>query len=62
MNNIFCTLFDVNYLDKGIVLYKSLERVCQTFKLYVFCFDDKTYEVLNQLSFKNMPSTWEYKI
>ena len=54
MNNIFCTLFDVNYLDKGIVLYKSLERVCQTFKLYVFCFDDKTYEVLNQLSFKNM--------
>ncbi len=47
----FCTLFDCNYLDKGIALYKSLERVSQNFVLYIFCFDDKSFEILNDLKF-----------
>lgn len=43
----FCTLFDSYYLDKGIALYRSLERVAgDQFKLYIFCFDEKSYEVL----------------
>ena len=50
----FCTLFDSYYLDKGIVLYKSLEKVSDDFTLYVFCFDDKSFEVLNKLNFKHM--------
>ena len=44
---IFCTLFDSYYLDKGLALYRSLERVSKEFKLFVFCFDDKSFEILN---------------
>lgn len=49
----FCTLFDSYYLDKGIALYKSLEKVSRDFTLYIFCFDDKAYEVLRDLAFKH---------
>ena len=49
----FCTLFDSYYLDKGIALYKSLERVSDDFTLYIFCFDDKSFEILNSLNFKH---------
>lgn len=51
---IFCTLFDSYYLDKGIVLYRSLESVSDDFTLYVFCFDDKSFETLNEMNFKHM--------
>lgn len=46
---IFCTLFDSYYLDKGIVLYRSLERCSSEFKLYIFCFDDRSYEILIEM-------------
>ena len=49
----FCTLFDSYSLDKGIALYKSLENVSNDFTLYIFCFDDKSYEVLNDLCFRH---------
>lgn len=49
----FCTLFDSYYLDKGLTLYRSLEQTTKDFKLYVFCFDDKSYKVLNDLQLKN---------
>ncbi len=42
----FCTLFDSFYLDKGLALYNSLERVTDNFKIYIYAFDDKAYEVL----------------
>lgn len=43
----FCTLFDENYLDKGLVLYDSLENVCEDdFRLYVLCMSDKCYNIL----------------
>lgn len=48
----FCTLFDSCYLDKGIALYKSLERVSSDFTLYIFCFDDLSFNILNELNFK----------
>lgn len=50
MNNIYCTLFNVNYLDKGIVLYDSLAQVCKEFKLYVLAMDDKCYDILKDMS------------
>lgn len=48
---IFCTLFDSYYLDKGIALYRSLERCSSDFRLYIFCFDDKSHEILTSMSF-----------
>ena len=50
----FCTLFDSYYLDKGIVLYESMKNVSDDFVLYVFCFDDKAYEVLSDLGYEKM--------
>lgn len=44
----FCTLFDSYYLDKGLTLYRSLEEVSGDFHLYIFCFDDKSKQILEQ--------------
>ncbi len=49
----FCTLFDSYYLDKGITLYKSLERVSKDFTLYIFCFDNRSYKILNDLNYEH---------
>ncbi len=42
----FCTLFDSYYLDKGLALYHSLEQVTEDFCLYIFCFDERSRQVL----------------
>lgn len=52
--NVFCTLFNSNYLDKGLTLYNSLKKNCGFFKLYVFAFDDKTCNILNDLHLDNL--------
>lgn len=44
---VFCTLFDSNYLDKGIVMYRSLMSVRCDFKMYVLAMDEKCKEVLD---------------
>lgn len=49
MSRDFCTLFDINYLPRGLVLYRSLERVGVDFRLHVFCMDTATEEVLTRL-------------
>ncbi len=49
----FCTLFDSNYLSRGLTLYRSLERVSDSFHLYVFAFDEKCLRVLRQLQLKH---------
>lgn len=43
---VFCTLFNSGYLDKGIVMFKSLQKVTNDFRLYIFAFDDQCYEIL----------------
>ena len=48
--NHFCTLFDSNYLARGLALYQSLITTKDEFTLYVFCFDDQTFEILAKLS------------
>ena len=46
----FCTLFDSNYLSRGIALYRSLEKNCENFHLFVFAFDKRTYHLLKKLN------------
>lgn len=46
----FCTLFDSNYLSRGLALYESLENVCDDFHLYIFAFDQRAANVLNKLA------------
>ena len=50
---IFCTLFNSNYIDKGIVLYRSMEEHLGNFKLYIFAFDDICYQILKNEKLKN---------
>lgn len=46
----FCTLFDSNYLDKGLALYHSLCQVSGDFRLYIFCFDSQSFDVLTAMA------------
>lgn len=48
----FCTLFDSNYLIKGLCMYDSLKQTCPDFHLYIFAFDDKAYLLLKSLNLK----------
>jgi len=61
----FCTYFDSNYLSKGLTLYRSLVRHAMPFRLWVLCFDNLAYEVLQKLSLPQIHpillSDFEYK-
>ena len=50
----FCTLFDSYYLDKGLALYNSLEKVADEYTLYIFCFDDVSYTILTKLALEHV--------
>lgn len=54
MHNIYCTLFDSAYLDKGLVMYHSLQAVTDNFQLYVLAMDDICYRVLEKYDLPNM--------
>lgn len=45
----FCTLFDQNYLIKGLAMYQSLAAHTKDMCLYVLCMDETTYQILDQL-------------
>jgi hypothetical protein len=50
----FCTLFDSNYLTRGLALYQSLKKVCSSFHLYVLAFDNNTYDYLKEAKLQDL--------
>jgi len=44
----FGTLFNINYLNRGLALLESLKRNEASFILYVLCLDDETYNYLQE--------------
>lgn len=51
----FITLFDKNYMSRGIVLYNSLVEHCKDdFTLYVLAMDDITVDYLKKINFKKL--------
>jgi hypothetical protein len=54
MTPVYCTLFDKNYISRGVVLIESLQRVCPDFRLYVFAFDRDCEEILYTLNYPNV--------
>ena len=57
-----CTLFDSNYLDRGIALCESLNRVSNHFRLFVFAFDEPACRILKELNIGNVVVIPEEKI
>lgn len=49
----YCTVFDSNYIDKGLAMYYSLNRFAKNYSLYIFAFDEAAFEILNK---KNLPN------
>ena len=50
----FCTLFDSNYISKGIALYLSIEQHTEDFTLYVMAMDRKCQEMLAAIGFEHV--------
>ncbi|HEY2374041.1 MAG TPA: class I SAM-dependent methyltransferase [Gaiellaceae bacterium] len=47
MTRSFCTLFDVNYLPRGLVMWRSLRTVLPDSRLWVLCMDAATKDFLD---------------
>lgn len=50
----YVTLFDSKFLPQGISLYRSMERWCGEFTLWVICMDDLAEDILTKLNFKSL--------
>ena len=50
----YCTLFDRNYLFKGLSLHRSLEAVGGDFALHVLCMDDVVFDILERMKLPNV--------
>jgi hypothetical protein len=51
---IYCTLFDVGYIARGLALAESLNEHCKPCVLYILCMDDEVELFLTQLGTPNV--------
>lgn len=49
----FCTLFNTTYLSRGLAMYNSLLQQCKDFHLYIFAFDNNSYELLAKMELEH---------
>lgn len=54
MKQNFCTLFDSNYLTRGLALYNSLLKKCPNFHLFIFPFDDNSFQILKKMNLEDV--------
>jgi hypothetical protein len=52
--NLYCTLFDRNYLARGLALHASLLRHSKETRLVVLCLDETVFGVLTTLALQGM--------
>ncbi|MDD3597484.1 hypothetical protein [Sulfuricurvum sp.] len=59
----YCTLFNSNYLTRGLAMYESLKTHSGSFHLFIFAFDDRSFNLLNklQLDFVTVISLQEFE-
>lgn len=50
----YCTLFNSDYLSRGLAMYESLKEHSQPFHLYIFAFDDRSETLLKKLNLDHM--------
>lgn len=50
----FCTLFDSNYLLKGVAMLRTLKQHCSDAHVHVLCMDAQTREILEQLALSHV--------
>lgn len=50
----YVTLFDSNYLTRGLVMYRSLLLHAGEFHLWIICFDDLAYQLLSRLNLEKV--------
>lgn len=53
-NKFFCTLFDKNYLIKGVAMIDSLIENCPAAYIYVLCMDDYVHKYLSKFASENV--------
>jgi hypothetical protein len=50
----FCTLFTTQYKTRGLAMYKSLKKHCDSFHLYILAMDDLCFNDLKKLELENV--------
>jgi len=54
MRDNYCTLFDSNFLSRGLAMYNSLKKTTKDFHLYIYPFDEEAEKILIDLELENV--------